>query len=373
MPVDLFANFNAAAQTKVMATAIDSTIASVAAALQDVVNLVGVNPIKDNLVVGNALDQKLDALKTALAASQTTLADLTAAIAASGTTAAPMQTILQPAASGCSGLRSGSYVAISPVENDPTVAASKVVLIDATTLTVSYQDGLTTSSPTMTDDGGCAYSFPDDGESSSKLLVSRSGLTVGRDSATSGVDTGRSWVSIISIPVQSISIAELAGTWNGDEYFRDPINSLPTFEPSYGLLTLEAAGIVTGCTSCDSSGTCGPSEAIAASLNVNASGGFNFGGSATEPPSRVCAFKTADGHLSMFLLYSNNRGLIVASKQSSLPMPDVGTVSNIWDYLGFFDDQPSFRLRTGRPVYNRHRCGYGGRFAHPPPVFRLPN
>jgi len=331
-PATLFANFDAAAQAKINASALAAAVASVTAALQGVVDLNGVNPIKDTLVVGNPLDQKLDTLKAALTAAQTTLADLTAAIAASGNTSAPVQTMLQPAASGCSGLRSGSYVAISPVENDPTVAASGVIEINAATLTVAYQVAGVTKSATMIDDGGCAYSIPDDGESSTKILVSKSGLSVARDTATTGVNAGKTWVSNIFIPMQSIPTSELAGTWNALEYFRDPANNIPTFSPSYGFLTIDESGTITAGTSCDSSNVCAPAEAIGGSLSVNPFGGFDIGGSAAEPPSRVFAFKTADGHLSMFLLYSNGRGMIVLSKQASLPLPEVGTVANIWDF-----------------------------------------
>ena len=126
----------------------------------------------------------------------------------------------------------------------------------------------------------------------------------------------------LAIPEQVIPLAELAGSWNALKYFRDPINGINNFSPETYVLNFDAAGTITSATN---------TGAIGGTLSVNQSGGYDIGGSATELPSRVFAFKTADGHLSMFLLYSGNRGISVLSKQSSLSLPGVGAVSNFWD------------------------------------------
>jgi hypothetical protein len=305
--------------------------------LQGAVDLSGVDPIKDTLVAangstaGNALDGKLDVLQAVLAAAQTTLPELAAAIAASGTTAAPVQAILQPAAADCASLRSGSYVTIKPTETDIEWAA-KAIRIDAPALTVSYLDGTTPKSVQMTADGGCAYTIADDGETTTKMLVARSGLAVGRDTVTTGVDAGQTYAHV-TIPLQSIPLSELAGTWNKVEYFRDPIYGQTAFSPFYGSLVFDASGTITAWTECDASGACGPAaEAVGGTLRVNPDGGYEGGGSADEPPSRAFAFKTADGHLSMFLVYSTGRGMVAMTKQESQPLPAVGTVSSIWDF-----------------------------------------
>jgi hypothetical protein len=94
---------------------------------------------------------------------------------------------------------------------------------------------------------------------------------------------------------------------------------------------LDASGTFTASTSCDSAGTCTPGEWDGAMLTVNAAGGFDIGGNASEPPSRVLAFKTPDGHLSMFLLYSTGRGMVALTKQAELALPAVDSISNIWD------------------------------------------
>jgi hypothetical protein len=335
LPADLFADFDAAAQASVTASALQSAITAVAAALHGAVDLSGIDPIKDPLVAangstaGNGLDQKLDALQAVLAASRTTLAELATAVAASGGSDAAVQTILRPSAAGCAGLRSGRYAWLSPVGD----STASLVDIDAATLAMSYTtDDGSAGQLTLSDDGGCVYSVADDGQSSTKLLVSRSGIAVARDTATSGVNSGSSWVSGVLVPVQSIPLTELAGTWNKLEYFRDPMNGQSDFRPFYGSLVLSGSGMFTAGSECDASGACAPAEAVGAVFSVNSSGGFDVGGSSVEPPSRLFALKTADGHLSMFLVYSNGRGIVALTRQESLPLPAVGSVAHIWDF-----------------------------------------
>jgi hypothetical protein len=328
-PAGLFDNFDAAAQTKVTPAAVQAAVQAVVVALQGVIDLTGVDPIKDALVAAtsgggtsNALDQKLDALQAALAAAQTTLAEVTTAVATSGSTAAPVQTLLQPAASGCAGFRSGTYVATNPAETDPEWAVHKMTL-DAANLRATFHDNTTVD---LADDGNCAYSVANDGVSSSKILVSRSGLAIGRDTYTSGAYAGKTDVSVI-VPLQSIPLSELAGTWNALDFMRDV--GMPSFQASRGQMTIDAQGNITAGTDCGSLITCAdripePSDKFA----VNAAGGFDVG----AERSRAFAFKTADGNLAMFVLYSNNRGMLVMTKQKPLALPAVNTVANTWDF-----------------------------------------
>jgi hypothetical protein len=337
-PAALFANFDAAAQAKLSANNVQAAVGAVITALQGVVDLTGVNPIKDTLVAatgagatGNALDQKLDTLKTALDAAQTTLAELTAAVAAnSGGSAAPLQTLLQPTASGCVGFRSGRYMALNPGESDPAWAVHPIT-VDAATLNVSMTVNGQTDSTQLTDNGGCVYTTPDNGESTSKILVSKSGLTIGRTTYSSGVYTGLTDVTVV-VPLQDIPASELAGEWNAVDYFRE--TGTATFVPGHARLTVDAGGKVTAFTTCDSANVCSqqPVGSPTDAFTVNPAGGFDVGGDATEPASRAFAFKTAEGKLSLFVLYSNQRGMIVATKQASQTLPAVGFVSNIWDF-----------------------------------------
>lgn len=330
----LFADFGAAAQARVTATGLADALGVVRSALQGTVELSGVDPLKDALVAatasaaGNALDGKLDALQAALAAAQTTLAEVAAAVAVNGPVAAPVRTMLRPAAAGCAGLRSGRYVALSPVSNDTSAPLSKTVEIDATTLVAAIQGTLNTL--TLADDGGCTYSEPDDGQSSTKWLVAKSGLMVSRETITSGANAGQVFVNAVLVPQQEIPISELTGTWNFIDHFRETTTS--SLVPEHGTVTIDVAGTITAMTGCDTAQTCTTVTPDNDTFSVHPDGGLGVGGDAVNPPSRAFAFKTPDGQLSMFLKYSAGRGMMVLSKQASLPLPAVASVANVWDF-----------------------------------------
>lgn len=335
-PAALFASFDAAAQARATPLALDAAINAVRNALQGTIDLAGVDPLRDALVAatptnpGNALDAKLDTLQATLAAARVTLAEVATAFAADGDIAAPVRTMLQPAAANCAGFRSGRYAWVAPVENDVTTAGFTLVSLDAATLTMTYSNGTANQVMALTDDSGCAYSTPNNGQGSSKLLVSKSGIAVVRDTDTAGPQAGVTFVSGIVVPLQTIALAELAGTWNLVDYFRETVTS--GFVPGRGTLFVDSAGKVTSYNGCDAAGVCRPESITNDAFTINAEGGFNVGGSAAEPPSRAFAYKTANGQLSMFLKYSNGRGVMVLSKQTSLALPAPGAVSNIWDF-----------------------------------------
>jgi hypothetical protein len=340
-PQALFANFNAAAQARVSTTAVQAAIIDVASALQGAVDLAGVDPIRDPLVAasgstpGNGLDQKLDQLQGVLTSARTTLSELTAALAASGGTPSVVRSLLQPAAASCSGLRSGPYVSLGPVSNDSPEPSVLFFDLDAVALQASYQVNGAAQTATIVDDGGCAYSIPADGsDSSSRILVSKSGIAVQIDTGTAGMNAGQSWLAGIYLPRHNIPMSELAGTWNALEYFRDPVNGQPSFAAFRGSMTFDGVGTITAGTSCNSAAVCAPSEAVGATLRVNTAGGFDIGdaGNPNEPPSRVFVFKSSSGSLSMFLLYSAGRGMIVLSKEAPLSLPAVNATTSIWDF-----------------------------------------
>jgi hypothetical protein len=336
VPSVLFANFDAAAQTKVSAAALEAAITSVARALQGTVDLNGVNPIKDTLIAaegstpGNPLDGKLDTLQAVLSSARTSLTELTAVIANANATPVSVQQLLQPAAASCVGLRTGRYAWVSPVQNDPTAPGFTLVDVDAATLRLSYQSGGATQSLDLADDGACAYSIPDDGQSSSKVLVSKSGIAVVRDTDSSGPQAGITFVSGMVVPLQATSVSELAGTWNLLDYYRETPTT--AFAPGRGTLVVDAAGKITAYTTCDSAGMCRPESIRDDAFSTNPNGGFNVGGSATEAASRAFAYRAANGALSMILKYSQGRGVMVLTQQAALTLPAVGEISNFWDF-----------------------------------------
>lgn len=322
-PSDLFTNFDAAAQAKITAAALDAAIAAVTVALQGAVDLAGINPIKDPLVAanastaGNTLDQKLDQLQARLAAANLRLAQLAEAVAGGGSTLSALRNTL-----GCPGVRSGRYVDLSLSGNED---APLFYDFDAATLTASLGG---TEPVVLTALGDCRYSSVND--NSHETVVATSGIHVTASTRTDPTSPvfGKTDLSL-GLPLQTIALAELAGTWNGLEYFRDPVKGQPTFAPNRMTFTLDADG---NATLCEADGRCVASRPEEA-MRPNAAGGFDIGDDdPIEGPSRVFAFKSADGHLSLYFMYSTRRGFIVFSKPTPLALPAVGDSARVRDF-----------------------------------------
>lgn len=319
-PAALFANFDASAQTRLTASNVAAAITSVTAALSGAVDLTGVDPLKDTLVAasagttGNALDQKLDALKAALAAAGITLADATTVIIASPDSPAPLKTILKPVVPSCAGLRSGSYRALNPNESDPAWA-NHVFTFDATTLTATFFDA---STATLVDKGNCVFNID-----TTQLLVSKSGAIVALDAVSDTQNT----VSII-IPEQTIALSELAGTWNVLSFERASAGA--ALKPSSATFTLDATGKFTAGGDCVALAACAAWTSLPGNVVANAAGGFAFTDS--EGASyKVYALKTADGQLSLYVLDASGLGFSVAARQQALALPEAQAVNKFWD------------------------------------------
>ena len=330
-PADLFANFDAAAQAKVTPAAVSAAIAAIVSALQGVVDLTGVNPMRDALVAasgstaGNPLDQKLDALQLALASAQTTLAEVITAVISSGSSTAPVATLLHPAAASCAGFRSGKYRVINPHEVGHDAAyVSHLITVDAAALKVSDDLDATRTQIAITPVTGsaCKFTLPDD-FGSSTVLVSRSGLAV----VLSASSTGQARTSIV-VPEQSLPLSELAGTWNHLDY--DRASATAAFAPGSGVATIDAAGAITAHTECTGLNTCSVNAPPFESFTVNTGGGFNIGtGSAA---ARAFAFKTGTGKVSMFIIDPATGAFTVATKQAALSLPAIGDITKFYDF-----------------------------------------
>jgi hypothetical protein len=322
-PATLFATFDASAQARLTATNVATAITAVVSALGGAVDLTGIDPLKDSLVAangstaGNALDQKLDALKAALAAAGVTLAEVTTTLVASGPdTQAPVKTLLQPVVSTCAGLRSGSYRSLNPNETDPAWA-NHVFTFDASTLKAKFFDGTDT---TLTDAGDCAFTTAGGG----KLLVSKSGAIVALD-AISATQTAAS----IVLPEQTIPLSALAGNWNLLSFERATAGG--PLKPSSSTFTLDAAGKFTTGADCVGLSACTAWTGLPGNLTANATGGFQFTDS-DGSVYKVFAFKAAEGQLSLYVLDADNMGFSVgAQQQAQTTLPAVGLVNKFWD------------------------------------------
>jgi hypothetical protein len=162
------------------------------------------------------------------------------------------------------------------------------IQIDATALTVAYPDG---TSEVLVDQGGCHFTLVSDEPAS--IYVSKSGVSVVRD----GADTVPA-APVLVLPEQTIALSELAGTWNGMSHERgDP--GEPTI-PLALTFAFDANGKLTAGADCDDFETCAPWDNAAAAITVHPDGGFNYTDS--NGSARMFAFKSADGHLTLYLV-----------------------------------------------------------------------
>ncbi len=319
-PAELYASFDAAAQGKLSTPALNAAIAAIAAALQGVVDLAGVNPVTDTLVIGNPLDRKLDALQLALASARISLADVVAAVAAAGTTLAPVATLVQPAAASCDGFRSGRYRVLNPHEAGHDAAyVAHLITVNAAAHTVTDDLDPARVQQTITPVAGapCRFTLPGD-FGASTVLVSRSGLAI----VLSRSSTGQTLASLV-IPEQNLPIGELAGHWNVIGFGRD--TDIEPLAPLNATLTVDAAGNVTAGSECSGLAACTALAPPFGSFVASSAGGFELGS------GRAFAFKTASGKVSMFVIDRETGSIAVATRQAALALPAVGDVTKVWD------------------------------------------
>jgi hypothetical protein len=324
---DLFANFDATARAKVTPAAVDAAIAAIASSLKGAVDLTGLNPMRDALVaadganLGNTHDQKLDALKAALAAARITLPEIGAALATDTGSTAHVATLMNPATASCAGYRSGKYVILSPHEvgHDASRVAHRVS-VDAGRLSFVDEADSARTVRTLTADAAspCKFSLPGD-YGTVTLLVSPSGLAVANAASANG--TMR---TSIVVPEQALPVADLAGAWNVIGFGHGTATA--PLEPLTATLSIDAAGKFTATAECDALTACvavpGPFQGFV----PNANGGFDFGS------ARAFAFKTASGKVSMLMVDKDTGSLVVAVKQAPLALPAVGDVARFWDF-----------------------------------------
>lgn len=316
-----FSSFDAAAQAKLTSEGLGGAKESVTLALSGIVDLAGIDPVKDPLVAanngnaGNALDQKLDALGAALTAAQTTLTEVSAAMAANPDSPAPLQTMLQPSHPSCAGLRTGTYRDI-----DVAGGHSELLEVDAAALTVTFpSDG---AIDTLSADGGCQFTAGS-GSEAGTVLVNKSGVAIVRNGPV-----GSPAQAEVIIPEQKIALAELAGTWNAFGYESDGPGD--PYKAAVITFALDAAGQGSAGAECEPMDTasCTPwDEQLNATVNPD--GGFDLTDS--EGSVRAFAFKSADGKLSLFINAPGH--FFVASRQEALALPVVGASRQWWDMI----------------------------------------
>jgi hypothetical protein len=187
-------------KSKVTATLLNQAKQKVRESLAPIVNLSGLDPIKDVLVaqsattIGNAHDLKLDALRDKLAAAQITLPTLTQIMAdnANGSIPEVIKTSIQAVSADCPGFRTGTYRVIEPANATPVYN----ITFNAQTLSATSPFGTVTLKAE-----GCKLTSPD----GTVTVIGPQGAGVMRTAAGTLAAV---------MPLQNLSLAELQGTWN---------------------------------------------------------------------------------------------------------------------------------------------------------------
>jgi hypothetical protein len=317
--MDPAAFFTAFSSTStVSATSVAAANAYLQTALAGLTDLSGVNPLTDTLVVGNALDQQIDAIVAGLTAAGITVADVTTSIVANPTAPSVVASAAAPAATDCAWLKSGTYVGFDRNEPDPKKRFG-TFQFDAKTLTATG-DANNPGSVTLTSDGACQFSF-DESDATHKVIVSSASLIFDLFQSKQ-VATDREL--FVNLPLQTLPIAELAGTWNFAVWV--PANIPVPANASNVEVAVDSNGQVTASKVCVGLLPCNVASAPFGKFVANTGGGFDVldGGGAVVGRSFV--YKTIAGNKVAVNLRTDNT-LAVGVPMKPIALPAVGTVT----------------------------------------------
>lgn len=292
---------------------------------------------------GNAYDHALDALSTRLAAAGTTLAELATSLAATNTAPAggsvpmlsntaslPADLLLKPKAANCAALRSGSYRSIdledAGTQDYPQGGGYPTVttVIDAAALKVT--DDVSHETVTLVPLGGCRYTI-DDGLGTgpeAEVIVTGAGVLLVR--YLSG-NTGSVWRASVLLPVQTHTLAALAGDWNMLGFDRS-LDTAPHVLRT-GTATFSTSGAISGAIGCEGLATGCASETTSTTVVADGSGGFHLRGDGWR--SRLYAYRAGGGEL--MLISQDAQGVVsLFTRKAARTLPAVGDVSAGWQF-----------------------------------------
>lgn len=307
---------------------------------------------------GNAYDQALDALATTLAGAGSSLTALTTTVAATATATAsggdgssssadsgtetlalPANLLLKSKAANCAALASGSYQVIKAAPSVSSGAADTVTALESFTLDAAALK-LTSSADSndtwsWTANGNCRFSTAD----GTDIVVSPAGVVVARaaiggDDDTVGAAARGSYRLALALPVQTIAVAELAGTWN---YLSWSGTGGGTYAVEGATFTLGSDGKVSA-VSCDADTLataatgCATTTTLLPTFSANEGGGYTV--TSTDPQdawrSRAFAYRAGSGEL-MLVMLDPDGSLTFATRQRTLALPAVGDANTVWN------------------------------------------
>jgi len=320
-PGSYFTNF--AAGTAPSAATVTQAIDALKSIVAGLIDLTGINPLTDALVVGNPLDQKIDTLVSGLAAAQTTLAAVTSAIVANPTSPEPVKSILSPAASSCAALHSGNYRVINPYETDPAWK-HHVMALNAATLTATFHDG---SSVTLVSNGDCKFTI-DNTDFTDTVLVAPTGILVvySQSKTTPSLRT-----MTVGLPEQALPLSELAGTWNTVDWDPQSGSQIAGYVGSTPVITVNGNGEVTAISRCLGLNPCVPDTGPFGSFNASASGGFERVENAVSV-AQLYLYKTPAGRAAFMLVNDSGEAIFGTRQEAIASLPAVASFTNFREF-----------------------------------------
>ena len=330
-PSAFYAGFNSTTAASVTAPKLTSAQAWVAALLGSAgIDLTSTGDLisaalrpRTSGSAGNAYAQALDQLASALASAGTSLPSLTTAVAISGgapgdgTASLSPQMLLQPVASTCSSLHSGSYRVVSPTAHSTLANQFSTMTINAATLAVNRSD---VGAATWSANGSCRFTGAG---GLTDALVSSAGVIVMRYAASAGA----SYRWAIAFPEQSHTLADLAGNWN---MMGIAANATATgFTGMTASATVDAAGAQTAVTRCQNDATwsvkaadCATPTGPAQSFVASSAGGFDLVNAGTVV-GRAFAYRSGSGDLMVAEVQADG-SFQLCTRQSNTTLPKVG-------------------------------------------------
>jgi len=342
-----FEGWNASAASALTAAAAQQSVDAVKATLAaGGLDLAGTDLLAGALVAatsssaGNAHDQALDALNARLAAAGTTLAELASSLATanpqplagtprpSNLAALPAELLLKPRATNCAALRSGSYrsidLEVASTQDYPQGGGFPTlpVSIDAAALTVTDNGDTMRLIPA----GDCRYTIADGqgAEPDAEVLVTGAGVVLIRylTENVNGV-----WRAAVVLPVQSHTLADLAGDWNQLAYDRDQSTNPHVLRTSTG--TLSATGAISGRTRCTGLATGCAADTSTARVAADGAGGFYLEGDGWR--DRLYAYRAGGGEF-MLLSVTPDGEVGFFTRKQARTLPAVGDASEGWQF-----------------------------------------
>jgi hypothetical protein len=270
---DFFDQF-ASTKSKLTVASVNDAKTKVNQALSSIVDLTGIDPIKDTLIAatngsaGNGLDKKLDALRDKLALAELTTNDLFKLFSANagGSVGEVIKVTLQPQSSICPGFRSGDYLYI---DSNATVPVQTQVF-NAKTLKLGPEQ----------------YSGPN------CYLATANGPKAAFGSQGIGIGISSQSNLAVLLPKQNLVLNDLTGTWNYVE--RAKITGTNNFKVSWGEITVASDGKAIATKSCDANGCTIISSANLTSFSATTDGAF-----VAKDGMRAFSYRAATGVMSM--------------------------------------------------------------------------